>query len=155
MHLTKAQMMALVAQGRIEESYTFEDEGKLMTYNVTRMRKKAQEEKREVTEMDVPSDFIQELRASRDIEEARILDPLDIDDPAIIVEFIDKDGLPVQHMIIDGAHRILRRLEHCGKTTLLAYVFKESEAILCDQKTQVVLTDMWGEKGFFENRGKQ
>ncbi|BAG41495.1 hypothetical protein [Ralstonia phage phiRSL1] len=145
--LTKTQLSQLVAQGRCDESFTWQETptSPLVTFNVTKMRQAAISSKKQPVTMELPPDFLSWLSNSRDIDMDRVQDAtLDVEDPALVVDYGDS------MLLIDGAHRAVRRVTVLHLNTLVAYVFAESEAIMADSKEDIVLHDLWGDSRFFD-----
>lgn len=159
--MTKAELMQLVALGLVRESFSHLNEGREDVYIVSDMRRRMIEEKREPVMFCFPEEdtkqFLSDIRRDRDIEQARVEDEsLDINDPGIIVEFPATATQGPQHLIVDGTHRILRRLEVLGMRNFPMWVIPRHEAIMADaSKGDLVLNDAWGTPDFIEKKAAE
>lgn len=156
LHVKKSQLAKLVAKGRVHESFVHSTCG---TFDITLMREFAQKNVRfsadgEVRESEVElvlltinEEVKQFIMQSRDVEEERIMELSEESwdrDPIMGVHYPDGTTL-----LIDGHHRILRRLIE-GKTDVIAYMFKPEQII----RPQTGWGDMkgveWGNKTFVD-----
>jgi hypothetical protein len=143
--LTKTEVMKLVVQHKLHETFEHSTEGR---FDVTAMRVYAQSMKlptQRVRIMDVLSD----LRTQRVISQERILQ-LDmwswLHDPAMVIVYQDSTGKPA-HLLVDGTHRILRRhQERC--TFFSAWFIDIKDAIRPDMQQWVPAVERgidWGD----------
>lgn len=142
--MKKSELMQLVIQsgGVIEESFTWVEEGSTTetTFLVTAMREKFAN--RQPIEMEVPPDFLDTLKATRDIDMDRVNDPtLDINDPVLVIDWGDS------HLLVDGTHRCCRRVM-LGMKTILVRMIERHEALIHDGKSGRVVKDLWGEQNY-------
>lgn len=123
--MTKTQMMNLVAQGRVHESFEHSIEG---LFDVTAMRLNCQDLKIEPFRIEI-KDVLDFIRESRVIDQARIMELPDAawrNDPAMCVVY--RRGDEVEHMLIDGVHRILRRHKE-GFTQFYCWFVEERDIV--------------------------
>lgn len=146
--VTKSQMAAFIAQGRGHESFEHEELGH---FDVTEMRELAKK-KGELIEVDMAgSGMIEFVRTQRVYEEQRVHElPHESwhgangqNDPVLYVRIARPAPEPTTYLLIDGAHRIMRRhLE--GLTTTWAYVLEERDIIRPDWSKMGDSRDLFG-----------
>lgn len=155
MTITKKEMSALVAAGRLEEAFTHLIDGVETTYHVGQMREYAKKMLKPFL-VPVGQEYVDDVRARRESDPERINDPtLDVDDPILMVMYPPEpysNGQPV-FMLVDGIHRLLRRWDVLGKKDVPAYIFHPTECIVVRNK--IVLKDVWGEKNFERNAAER
>lgn len=144
--MTKTEVMKLVAEGGVHETFDHSTEGK---FDVTSMRRyaiKAQLPTLQVRIADVYSHILRD----RVIDQQRVLD-LDENswkhDPAMVIVFSKGDGTK-SHLLIDGVHRILRRHVE-GEFLFTAWFIDEASAIRPDMKHWIEGVERgidWGDK---------
>lgn len=136
--LTKDELAALVAAGKVHESFTHSEMG---TFDITLMRQRAEKQKMPVHEVLLNAEVYTFLATHRDIDQARI-ENLKYEswncDPAIIIKC--KDGTM---LVVDGNHRIMRRFEE-GKDFFLTYFFEEDEAVRVPPDFRIDTARQWG-----------
>lgn len=121
--MTKDQVAALVASGKVHESFTHSVMG---TFDVTLMRERAFSLPMPIQSIALEPDTYTFIAMNRDIDSQRVANLTHQSwycDPAILIHCKDDTML-----IIDGNHRIMRRFEE-GMNHFLAFVFEEDEAI--------------------------
>lgn len=136
---TKTQMMSLVASGDISESFTHETEG---NFDITKMREYARANC-EVQQLPIEYviDFVMNTRV---FEPQRVIDLSTdswMEDPALFVAYVESNN--VSKLLIDGAHRIIRRHRE-GLKTFLFYELLEDEIIRPDPAS-LTLPNVWGD----------
>lgn len=131
--MTKTELMALVAAGKIHESFEHSEEGH---FDVTAMREWARAHAAPIVSFSMEG-IIEPLRAGRVVDEERVktlhLNSV-LNDPSMIVTY-EKDGV-TSHLVIDGTHRILRR-HKLGMKNFPAYLI-HSDDIIRPDTTQFV-----------------
>ena len=103
--VSKTEIMRRVAQGDAHEAFTHSIDG---VFDITLMRRWAKANLDPVR-VDL-ADFIDFVRANRDIDEARVSELTNeeaLNDPGMFVQY-DKPGDGIYHLHIDGVHRALR-----------------------------------------------
>jgi hypothetical protein len=139
--ITKTQLMELVVQRRVHESFEHSING---VFDVTLMREQARRLNTEIVLFSIADalTFVQEQRVT---DEERILNLEEEswrNDPAMAIHFEDDN----QHLLIDGSHRILRRHRE-GLTDFLCYLVPSREIIRPDPREWARGSEMgidWG-----------
>ena len=144
--ISKSQLMQVIESGRGRETFTDSEEG---IFDVTAMREYAFKNKLP-TQAFPTRGMEQYLREHRVIDNARVRELRDYSylcDPALVVIY-QRPGEAVQHLLIDGSHRIMRRCIN-RFSTFRAYVFTEAQIIRPDLTGRATLEEVgmdWGDK---------
>lgn len=141
---TKSQHAAFVAKGLGHESFEHHYEGRVTTYDVTLTREKAKQGRFTLRKFDMRDIPIAEIRNSRVYETARILELTaeQADEPLMMVVSVANGE--EYHLLIDGIHRLLRRLMD-NQTHVYLFLIPEAEAVLAQPGWGSVRGTTWGE----------
>lgn len=123
--VSKTEIMQRVVAGRSHECFQHSDEG---FFDITLMREWAIANKKWV--LVLLSDIVPHILETRDIDESRIAE-LDEKswktDPGLAVIY-DRPGQAIEHLMIDGHHRALRRQRE-GLEVMKFYMIPEAAII--------------------------
>lgn len=129
---TKTSIMNFVAEGKLKETFDHSTQGK---FAITDMRVFALKEKLKTETFNITKELYEHIFSSRVVEAQRVFE-LSFDswknDPILIVEYPPEKGeTNSTHLIIDGTHRIVRRVVE-KIYTFEAFVFTPAQIIRPD-----------------------
>lgn len=124
--VSKSQLMYHVARGEMREAFQHDELG---YFDVTAMRALAVKKGELVTvDINAVAPFVQEQRVFEWTRARELPWESWQRDPILYVRITEPFPLPISYLLIDGAHRVMRRLEE-GRTTVDAYVLDMADVI--------------------------